>query len=362
MNSMSDSIREVFETLLHTNEIRKTDFKSDQYRLDIDYLKSKFAKDILCIANAPGSDGYIVLGVKAEKGRPREVTGISFHHDGADLAGIVNGVVEVPIQFEYHPITYKGKECAIIHIPSSIGRPHWPKKDFGILKKHVFYTRRASGNSEASIPEIRQMCIDTIRIIDITKQKAKVSHHMVDELAILSMNERKSKMYGMLKSITPKIGLRNYRSMVSPYFLRNKEVEFVLVGSYSDKAKREYSIFMYPWSVKMQDVIWSRNKIGNFVSPHRTNKLSRKEKDRLKISTLIHVAYKNIYTSALENHYHTLFTFANEIKESWGKVMKWEDYFGAKEKYEFFMPNVSSKEELKDRLEELLEWIRKNLD
>lgn len=49
---MSDSIREVFETLLHSNEIRKVDFKSDQYRLDIDYLKSKFAKDILCIANS----------------------------------------------------------------------------------------------------------------------------------------------------------------------------------------------------------------------------------------------------------------------------------------------------------------------
>ena len=358
---MSNSINKVFETLLKSTEIRKTDFKRDQYKFDTEHLKSKLVKDILCIANAPGSDGYIVLGVKAEKGKPREVTGISYHHDGADLAGIVNGVVEAPIQFEYQPITYKGKECAIIYIPSSIGRPHWPKKDFGILKKHVFYTRRASGNTDASIQEIRQMCMETITISDIAKQKAKVSHHVVDELATLNMDERKSKMYGMLKSITPKIGLKYYRSMVNSSFLK-KETEFALVGSYSDKAKREYSIFMYPWSVKMQDIIWSRREIENFISPHRTNKLSGQEKTRLEISTLIHVAYKNIHTSALENMYYDFLTFANEMKESWGKVIKWEGYSRTKEKYEFFMPNVSSKEELKDRLEKLLDWVEKNLD
>ena len=274
----------------------------------------------------------------------------------------MGGRSEAPIQFEYHTIRYKGKECAIIHIPNSIGRPHWPKKDFGILKKKVFYTRRASGNTEASIQEIRQMCMETVRISDIVKQKVKVSHHVVDELAILGMDERKSTMYVMLKSITPKIGLKNYRSMVSSFFSK-KETEFALVGSYSDKAKREYSIFMYPWSVKKQDIVWSRNKVQNFISPHRTNKLSGKEKERLKISTLIHVAYKNIYTSALEKWYYDGFLrFANEMKESWGKVIKWEEHSGTKEKYEFFMTNVSSKEELKDRLEKLLDWVEKNVE
>ena len=359
---MNKSITESFEMLLQSNEIRKIDFKSNQYRLDNDYQKSKFVKDILCIANASGSDGYIGLGVKAEKGKPREVIGISDHYDSSDLEAIVNGIVEEPIQFEYHPITYKGKECVIIHIPSSIGRPHWPKKDFGILKKHVFYTRRASGNVEASIQEIRQMCMETIRISDIAKQKAKVSHHVVDELVTLSMDERKSKMYGMLKSITPKIGLKNYRSMVSPFLLK-KETQFALVGSYSDKAKREYSIFMYPWSAKMQNIIRSRNIIQNFISSYKTNKLRGQEKERLKISTLIHVAYKNIYTSALEKwHYRGRLAFANEMKESWGKVIKWEEYHGTEEKYEFFMPNVSSKEELKDRLEQLLGWVENNIE
>ena len=73
---MNNSIIELFETLLKSNEIRKIDFKRDQYKLDIEHLKSKLVKDILCIANAPGGDGYIVLGVKAEKGKPRKVTGL----------------------------------------------------------------------------------------------------------------------------------------------------------------------------------------------------------------------------------------------------------------------------------------------
>jgi hypothetical protein len=349
-----------FETLLQSDEIRKIDFKRDQYRLENEDLKSKFVKDILCMANAPGDDGYIVLGVKSEKGKPREVIGILGHYDSADLAGIVNGVVEAPIQFEYHTINHKGMECAIIHIPNSIGRPHWSKRDYGILRKHVFYTRRASGNTEASIEEIRQMCIQTIRFSDAVKQRAKVSSHVIDELATLNMDERKSRMYKMLKSISPKIGLKNYRSIVNRGW-EKIETGGALISSYSDKEKHEFVIFMYPWSVKMGDIIWSRHKVENILSSQSNIRLRSKERARLKVSTLIHIAYKNIYTSALENMYYDSQSFTNEIKESWGKVMIWKEYEGTKETHEFFMPNVASEEELKERLMQLVEWAKKNI-
>lgn len=357
---MSYSMNKLFEALLQSDETRKTDFKRDQYRLDNESLKSKFVKDILCMANAPGGDGYIVLGVKSEKGNPREVIGISGHHDSADLAGIVNGVVEAPIQFEYHAIKYKGRECAIIHIPSSIGRPHWSKRDFGILKKHVFYTRRASGNIEASIEEIRQMCMQTIRLSDAVKQRAKVSSHVIDELATLNMDERKSRMYKMLKRISPKIGLKNYRSIVYRG-LPEIETRGALIGSYSDKEKHEFVIFMYPWSAKMRDIKWSRLRVASILTSESIIRLRNKEKERLNVSTLIHIAYKNIYTSALENWYYGSKKFTNEIKESWGKVMIWKEYVGGEERHEFFMPNVSSEEELKERLMQLIEWAKENI-
>ena len=69
-----------FTMLIKSTEVRKTDFKKTQYLLDNENLKSKFVKDILCMANAPGKDGYILLGVREEKGRSREVVGISCHH------------------------------------------------------------------------------------------------------------------------------------------------------------------------------------------------------------------------------------------------------------------------------------------
>jgi hypothetical protein len=353
-------MNKLLEALLQSDEIRKIDFKRDQYRLDSEFLKSKFVKDILCMANAPGGDGYIVLGVKSEKGKPRKVIGISSHHDSADLAEIVNGVVEAPIQFEYHAIKYKGRECAIIHIPSSIGRPHWSKRDFGILKKHVLYTRRASGNTEASIEEIRQICIQTIRLSDAVKQRANLSSHVIDELATLNMDERRSRMYEMLKSISPKIGLKNYRSFIYRVFSK-VETRGALISSYSDKEKREFVVFMYPWSAKMGDILVSRNRVNGLLSSGSTIKLRSKEKERLKVSTLIHIAYKNIHTSGLENRYYDRQRFANEIKESWGKAMKWKEYIEGKETYEFFMPNVSSKEELQEKLMQLIEWTKKNI-
>ena len=353
-------MNKLFEALLQGDEIRKTDFKRDQYRLDNEALKSKFVKDILCMANAAGGDGYIVLGVKSEKGKPREVIGISDHHDSADLAGIVNGVVEAPIQFEYHTVKYKGRECAVIYIPSSIGRPHWSKRDFGILKKHVFYTRRASGNTEASIEEIRQMCIQTIRLSDVAEQKAKLSGHVVDELASLNMDDRRSRMYEMLKSVSPRIGLKSYRSLISRVFLK-VETRGALIGSYSGKEKHEFVAFMYPWSAEMLDVIVSRRRVENILSSESSIKLRNKEKERLKVSSLIHIAYKKVYTTALEDRYYGDERFMNEIREPWGKVMKWKEYLGGKETYEFFMPNLSSEEELKERLMQLVEWAKKNI-
>jgi len=152
-------VKEKFAELLRATEVRKVDYKRDQYSLVSEKTKVELIKDILCMANAPDSDGYILLGVKSEKGQPREVVGISHHHDSSDLEAIVNAAIEPPIQFEYYPLNYKGIKCALLHIPKSKAKPHWPKKAYFKLYRHIIYTRRSSGNREASIQEIRDMCV-----------------------------------------------------------------------------------------------------------------------------------------------------------------------------------------------------------
>ena len=203
---MINDVKRRFTELLNTSELSKVEFKRDQYRFDNDILKSQFIKDILCMANASGDDSYVLLGIQCEKGKPREVVGIYSHHDSSYLEEIVNSIIGEPIQFEYYTLNYMGKECALLHIPPSKAKPHWPKKDYGILKKHVFYTRRSSGNREASIQEIRDMFLGTIHISDIALRKSRSGPHVIDELADFSNDEREAIMNKMLKDIAPKIG------------------------------------------------------------------------------------------------------------------------------------------------------------
>lgn len=355
---------------MSSTEVRKVEFKRDQYRLDNEKLKSDFIKDILCIANAPGDDGYILLGVKAEKGKPREVTGISHHHDGSDLEQMVNSVIDEPIQFEYRVVACGGKECAILHIPKSKARPHWPRKDYGILRKHVFYTRRSSGNREASIQEVREMCISTIHISDIAQRKIKSSSHIVDELLSMDLDEREAAMHRMFKTIAPKIGLTRHKSMLSPSSSRHS---CSLVRSEGRKVAWDYAVFMYPWTAGRDDIVTSRRNATNLGLYSTRGKYVRKSTvHRLSQSTLIHVSYKGISTKSLiSRYYNSSYSFANEWKPDWGRVMKWEDtartYVRSKvmnedkAKYEFFLPDVSSKDELQERLGKLLIWVDENV-
>jgi len=369
---MTKNIEEKFADLLGATEVRKVDYKRDQYLLDNEPLKSRFIKDIVCMANAPGEDGYIILGVKSEKGKPPEVVGITNHHDSSSLESIVNGIIEEPIQFEYYPLVYKGKECALLHIPISKSRPHWPKKNFGVLKKHIFYTRRASANTEASFAEIREMFLSSIRVSEAAQRKVKLSRHVVDELADMSLDDRKLAMYRMLKSITSEANLGEYRSIMSNFLNRRKQ-EFALVRGASKNVIHEFAVFMYPWNAKGDSITWSRRKIQDFLAGSRTMRVAPPLRTRLKQSSLIHVSYKRIYTTSLEKwpYSPTGYWFANEWTEPWGKAIKWEDSvpqldgdkmsYIKKAKYEFFLPNVASKAELKERLEQLLLWVDSNI-
>ena len=377
---MITNVKKLFADLLALTEVRKVDYKRDQYPLDDENLKSKFIKDIVCIANAPGDDGYILLGVKSEKGKPREVISISHHYDSSDLEAIVNGVIDPPIQFEYYPLNYEGTECALFYIPRSKAKPHWPKRDYGKLGRHIIYTRRSSGNREASIQEIREMCVETMQLSDIAHRKIRVSPHVVDELRDMSLDDRKIAMYKMLKTIVPKIGLVKYRSIIDVSRYHSEQV-CALASSISGKSAHNYTILMYPWTAKLDNITWARSKIKRVISGSMKTNLRASLRTCLEESMLVHISYKDIYTKALESRHYLfltgLFSFANAWKEPWGRIIKWETdipikyeydakkkfktYYQKKAQYEFFLPNVTSKAELQDHLGKLLAWVDSNI-
>lgn len=377
---MIANVKELFAELLALTEVRKVDYKRDQYNLVDERTKADFIKDILCMANAPGSDSHILLGVESEKGKPREVVGISHHYDSSDLEAIVNGVIDPPIQFEYYPLNYQGNECALLYIPKSKAKPHWPKRDYGKLERHIVYTRRSSGNREASIQEIREMCIETMQISDIAHRKIRVSPHVVDELKDMSLDDRKIAMYKMLKGIVPKIGLLKYQSIIEFYPYHSEQV-CALASSISDKLAHNYIIHMYPWTAKLDDITRARSKMQRVISGSTKTNIRASLRASLKESMLVHISYKDIYTKGLESRYNIpldrLFSFANAWKEPWGRIIRWEadipikyEYdeemkfktsYQKKARYEFFLPNVTSKAELQDHLEKLLAWVNSNI-
>jgi hypothetical protein len=370
---MINDVNQLFTQLLKATELRKVDFKRDQYLLNNDGSKSEFIKDIVCMANAPGGEGYLCLGVKSEKGKPRAVHGVSHHHDSSDLEAIVNGVINEPIHFEYYPLTYQSNTCALIYIPTSKAKPHWPNKNYGVLKKHIIYTRRASANREASLQEIREMCIETIRVSDIADRKAKSSSHVIDEFADFDLDKRKFIMYKTLKRIAPRLMLTKYNLIKrTPY--RTTYLICALLSHQGRKGAREYAVFMYPWIAKRDDIISSYRNIEELISgPKKYTGITAATRARIKESMLIHVSYKNLYTKAIEKTIYSSisYQFANEWNEIWGRVIKWEGdvlqlvgpaiHHTKKSKYEFFLANVTSKAELKERLEKLIDWSDTNI-
>jgi hypothetical protein len=377
---MIKHVKQLFKEILEATEIQKVDYKRDQYNLVNENTKADFIKDILCIANAPGNDGYVLLGVKSEKGKPRKVVGISHHYDSSDLEVIVNSIIDPPIQFEYYPLNYQGVQCALLYIPKSKAKPHWPRKDFGKLERHIIYTRRSSGNREASIQEIRAMCVETMQLSDIARRKTRVSPHVLDELRDMSLDDRKVAMYKMLKTIAPKIGLVKYKSIkdVSPYY--SGQV-CALASSISDKSTHNFTILMYPWWARLKQISGAYLSIKRLISDSMKTKLTASLRSCLKDSILVHISYKCIYTRAMELRRQPLlnihYSFSNAWKEPWGRIIKWESNipevhiendeeqqptsYQKKTRYEFFVPCVTSKAELEDRLEKVLAWVDSNI-
>jgi hypothetical protein len=133
---------------------------------------------------------------------------------------------------------------------------------------------------------------------------------------------------------------------------------------------RDYALSFYPWEAKKWDMIAARHNAESFMVTKGLKRPLISVQTRLKESTLVHVSYKRSHTKALESRAYSSngYWFTSEWNEPWGKVMKWQDTFRDADrvlrervKYEFFLPNVRSKAELRDRLEKLLTWVDTNL-
>ena len=109
-------------------EKRKLEVKSKWYDLRKNSEdKDEFCKDITAIANTPGPEGYIIIGVDEKNGTithsPLSKCGLN---DEALLHDIITKKVKPPPQFEVEQIKShdKNKIVSLIKIPPSQEKPH----------------------------------------------------------------------------------------------------------------------------------------------------------------------------------------------------------------------------------------------
>ncbi|MCL0029748.1 ATP-binding protein [Dehalococcoidia bacterium] len=109
------------------------------------------------------SPAYIIIGVKdvPEEGH-RIPKGIEKHHDDARLQDLVKDKVEPAPTFLYQSITYEGKQFGVIEIQPGY-RLYQCRKNFGLLKAGVFYTRKGSTNQEATADDLEELLRDKAR-------------------------------------------------------------------------------------------------------------------------------------------------------------------------------------------------------
>jgi hypothetical protein len=98
----------------------KFELKRQWWSLDEDAGKNEFLKDITAMANTPGGDGYILVGI--------DKNGI-LHNcetplDPSKIRGIICKNVQEAINLEVYDIEVEGSRISVIHIPRSLNKPH----------------------------------------------------------------------------------------------------------------------------------------------------------------------------------------------------------------------------------------------
>ena len=103
----------------------KVDLKAKWYDLKSKPGINEFLKDTSSIANTFGPEGFLIIGV-AEKTQSQE--NVSFKdcglRDPNELIGLINKRVDEPYDLNYFEEEINGFKTGIIHIPSSLSKPH----------------------------------------------------------------------------------------------------------------------------------------------------------------------------------------------------------------------------------------------
>lgn len=163
------------------SESRTLEYKRDLYT-ENERKKKDFLIDVSALANTAG--GYLIIGIKEEKGVPQSIEGVEipdFDKLKQQFENLLGMSVDPPIRgVEFHAIDMEdNKKVLIIEVPRSYSRPHAV-----IYNQHPrFHGRNASGTYPFEVDDIRHA------ILESETNAVKIRNFRNDRLSLISINE-----------------------------------------------------------------------------------------------------------------------------------------------------------------------------
>ncbi len=140
------------------------DWKTSQENGGTKYNKDyyEFLKDITSIINSNGGDsGFIVIGIDSES---KNLVDTKIDDSGLDDASKIKDIVvsniDTPFTIDIDYITLEGKKLSIIHIPTTLHKPHIILRYYSPANQkfdNEIFVRNGSGTSIAAKSDLDRM-------------------------------------------------------------------------------------------------------------------------------------------------------------------------------------------------------------
>ena len=177
----------------YESENTSLDFKAEEYGKN----NYELIKDVMSMANAHTNEKkYIVVGVKDNPNKDREIIGLKNISDQAILENIIQENIEPIVYFKYYKYEFKGKMLGIIEIGNNRNRPYMMKKDNASLKKGDSWIRKGSRQSRVVREDIDKMIQERLSYIDTKEIKIGIGNNFEKEqyikIPVINLDEKPS--------------------------------------------------------------------------------------------------------------------------------------------------------------------------
>jgi len=192
--------------------------------------KAEFAKDVCAIANTPGSDGFLIIGVKDIKDRQSKnpndyIPGFqaprgadACHRQMVDaLTQFCNRVPTIEYSEVCHPEC--GRSIGVVTIRRSTKRPHSLIRGSGDIRQDQIWIRRGTASYLARVDEIEEMVENTKELLSAVvinlsghpltdEQKEQIEQEMyIEELIDLPAHFEPVSLQSQVERVVDEIGL-----------------------------------------------------------------------------------------------------------------------------------------------------------